>query len=132
MSTNTIIGNDGDVTIGANIVANILTWELSENTNVADSTVLGDAAATHNIGTQNWSVTVSGYADKTDTTGQGALVNGASVEVHLRDEGAGAGNIDRNGTATVTGLTTGISNDATVPVSFTLTGNGVLAIDTLA
>ncbi|MCK5132699.1 MAG: hypothetical protein KAR40_11175 [Candidatus Sabulitectum sp.] len=127
----TVIGNSGDVTIGANIVAEILGWELSEGTNVADDTVLGDASASHKAGTKNWTATVNGYYDKTDTTGQGAMVNGASVIVHLRDEGAGAGNIDRTGTATVTGLTESVSNDAIVPISFTLTGNGDLARDTL-
>lgn len=127
----TIIGNNGDVTVGANVVAEVVSFSLSETTNVADDTVLGDAYQSHIAGTKAWSGSVSCYRDKTDSTGQGALVNGASVVLHLREEGAGSGNIDRTGTVTITGIESNNANDATVPINFTFTGNGAVAENTL-
>lgn len=128
----TVIGNSGDVTIGANVVAEVLSWSLTEGANTADDTVLGDTYASHKSGILNWSGSISCYYDKTDTTGQGALTAGASVVVHLRDEGAGTGNIDRTGTATVVTIEESVNNDAIVTANFSFTGNGALSRTTLA
>lgn len=120
------IGNSGDVTIGANVVAEVLSFSLTEGANTADSTVLGDTYASHEVGTLNWSGSISCYWDETDTTGQEAMTSGASVEVHLRPEGAGATNIDFNGTATITSIERSLANDSIVTANFSFTGNGAL------
>ena len=120
------IGNSGDVAIGANIVAEIVSWALTENANVVDDTVLGDASTTHKAGLKSWSGSVSCYWDETDTNGQEAMVVGASVAMHLRPEGAGATNIDFNGTATIVSIERSVANDSIVTANFNFTGNGDL------
>ena len=121
-----ISGNSGDVTISANIVAEVLSFSLTEGVNVIDDTVIGDAADTHLVGTTNWSGSLSCFWDDTDATGQEAMVIGASLEVHLRPEGAGTGNIDFNGTASITSIERAVANNAIVTANFSFQGNGAL------
>ena len=121
------IGNSGDVTIGANIVAEVLSWSLTEGANVADDTVIGDASSSHIVGTKNWSGSISCYWDETDSTGQEAMVVGASVALHLRPEGAGASNIDFNGQATITSIERSGANDSIVTANFSFQGSGALS-----
>jgi len=121
-----LTGNNGDVTISANVVAEVLSFSLTEGVNVIDDTVVGDAADTHQVGTTNWSGSLSCFWDDTDTNGQEAMVVGASLEVHLRPEGAGAGNIDFNGTASITSIERAVSNNAIVTANFSFQGTGAL------
>ena len=100
----THIGNSGSVKIAAATVAEVLSWSLTEGANVADDTILGDASASHKVGTKNWSGSVSCYWDETDTNGQEAMVVGASVDLSLLPDGATTGDIDFNGTATITSI----------------------------
>ena len=121
-----ISGNSGDVTISANIVAEVLSFSLTEGVNVIDDTVIGDAADTHLVGTTNWSGSLSCFWDDTDATGQEAMVIGASLEVHLRPEGAGTGNIDFNGTASITSIERAVANNAIVTANFSFQGTAAL------
>lgn len=127
-----ITGNDGDVTISANVVASILDWSLSQGVTTVESSVLGDDSDTHLVGSKNWSASVNCYWDEGDTAQDALLVNGATVEVHLRPQGAGGGNIDYNGSCTVEGIEIGMSRNGMVTASFTAKGNGALTITTLA
>ena len=124
MATHT--GNAGAVQVGANTVAEMLTWSLTENINVIDDTVTGDAADTHLTGTTNWSGSVNCYWDETDTNGQEAMTIGASVTLHLLPDGVTTGDIDFNGTATINSIERTSGNNATVVANFTFTGNGAL------
>jgi len=124
MTTHT--GNGGLVKISANTVAEILDWSLTEGVNVIDDTVQSDAADTHKTGTTNWSGSANGYWDETDTNGQEAMTNGASIEIHLLPDGSAASDIDFNGTATISGIERASANNAIVTVNFTFTGNGAL------
>ena len=128
----THIGNDGSVLIGANVVAEVVDFSLSEAANTADDTVLGDASSSHIAGLLSWSGSVSCYWDETDSTGQEAMVAGASVDLHLLPTGAGATNIDFNGTATIVGIERGGANDSIVTANFSFTGNGDLTRSVLS
>lgn len=125
-------GNSGLVKIGANTVAEVVDWSLSEAANVADDTVLGDTARSHIVGTTTWNGSVSCYWDDTDATGQEAMTSGASVDLHLLPNGATTGDIDFNGTATITGIERSTANDAVVTANFTFEGNGALTRSVLA
>lgn len=122
----THIGNNGSVKIGANAVAEVVSFSLTEGANTADDTVIGDTYQSHKVGTQNWSGSVSCYWDETDSTGQEAMTSGASVELHLLPDGAVAGDIDFNGTATITSIERSVANDSIVTANFSFTGNGTL------
>ena len=119
-------GNGGAVKIGANTVAEMLDWSLTEGVNVIDDTVVGDAADTHQVGTTNWSGSVNCYWDETDATGQEAMTIGASVELHLEPDGAATGDIDFNGTATINSIERASANNSIVTANFSFTGNGAL------
>lgn len=127
----THIGNDGQVKIGANAVAEIVSFSLSESVNTADDSVLGDTSTSHIAGMKSWSGSVSCYWDETNTTGQGAMTAGASVTLNLYPEGSTSGDTYWTGTATITGIERSVSNDTIVQANFTFTGNGALTSTTV-
>ena len=129
MATHT--GNGGQVLIGANVVAEVLNSSLSEGINIVDDTTTGDAADTHKTGTTNFNGSINCYWDETDTTGQEAMTIGASVDLHLLLDGAGTGDIDFNGTATITAIERSSANNSIVTANFTFQGNGALSRDVL-
>lgn len=126
----TFLGNDGVVKIGANTVAEVTAFDISQSANTADDTVLGDTWQSHLVGTTSWSGSISCYWDDTDATGQGAMTVGASVSLELYPEGTTVGDYKLSGTATITEISTSNSLDSTVTASFSFTGNGALAIGT--
>lgn len=130
MATHT--GNSGAVQIGADAVAEVLDWSLTEGVNVIDDTVVGDAADTHKVGTTNWSGSVNCYWDETDTNGQEAMTIGASVDLSLLPDGATTGDIDFNGTASITSIERASANNSIVTASFSFQGNGALTRSVLA
>ena len=126
----TFLGNDGVVKIGANTVAEVTAFDVSQSANTADDTVLGDTWQSHLVGTTSWSGSISCYWDDTDATGQGAMTVGASVSLELYPEGTTVGDYKLSGTATITEISTSNSLDSTVTASFSFTGNGALTIGT--
>jgi hypothetical protein len=129
----THIGNDGTVKLSTNTVLQVSGFTLETNAAVADDTVLGDVWKTHITGgTKGWNGSVSCYWDESDTTGQEAMTEGASVALHLLPEGATTGDVDFNGTATITGVSFGVALDSTITASFTFQGNGALTRGTAA
>lgn len=125
-------GNGGQVQIGANAVAEVLDWSLTEGINVMDDTVTGDSADTHIVGTTNWSGSVNCYWDETDSTGQEAMTIGASVDLSLLPDGATTGDIDFNGTVSITSIERASANNSIVTASFSFQGNGALTRSVLA
>lgn len=121
-----ITGNSGKVEIGSSTVAEVLSFSLTESVNVIDDTVIADSADTHKVGTTTWSGSVSCFWDDSDTNGQESMTIGASVTIHLVPEGAGTGNIDFNGTASVTSIERSSSNNSIVTVDFSFQGTGSL------
>ncbi len=119
-------GNNGEVKIGTNLVAEIVGFDLNESASTSDSSQLGDAADTHLVGSTSWSGTINCWYDDTDTNGQGALTIGASVEVHLLPRGVGSGLPDLSGTATITSIDSSNSRNSTITANFSFTGNGAL------
>jgi len=128
----TFKGNNGTVKVGANVIAEITSFSLTQGAATMDDTALGDTADSHLVGTVNWSGSVSCWWDDTDTTGQGALTIGASVSLALLPEGAAVGSAQYSGTATITGIEIGVGNNATNTASFSFTGNGALTIGVAA
>lgn len=124
-------GTGGSVKIGANAVAKVLQWELTEGVKVANNNAMGDASESHLSGTKNWNGSINCYWDETDSTGQEAMTIGASVDLHLLPDGAVAGDIDFNGTATITSISRSSQNDEIVTANFSFQGNGDLTRDVL-
>lgn len=120
-------GNGGEVYLGANKVAEVLDWSLTEGAAIIDNSALDDTADTHLVGSTNWSATINAFWDDTDTNGQVAMTAGASVALNLRPEGTGVGDAQMAGTATIESLDTGLSRNGMVTATFNCTGNGVLS-----
>ncbi len=117
-------GKEGTVKVGANVIAEIRDWSISETAETTDSTAMGDSDRTHMFTVGSWEASVSSWWDETDSNGQGALTRGASVTLNLYPEGVSG--TYYTGTATVTGINRNAALDGMVEVAFTCLGNGSL------
>ena len=124
-------GKEGTVKVGANTIAEIRDWSITETGETVDDTSMGDDARTHLATVSSWEASINCWWDETDATGQGALTVNASVTLNLYPEGAAGGDTFFSGTATVTGITRSAALDGMVEVSFTAQGSGVLTESTV-
>jgi hypothetical protein len=84
-------GNDGTVMVGAVAVANVRTFDVQIQGDEIEMPAMGDTARVRLPGKPNVGGTITVWYDPANTTGQGALVQGAEVSLQLRPLGAGAG-----------------------------------------
>ena len=124
-------GKEGTVKIGANTIAEIRNWSVTETAEVTDDTTMGDSDRTHLFTVGSWEATVDSWWDETDTNGQGAMTRGASVTLNLYPEGAVSADTFYTGTATITNIARSAALDGMVEVSFTAFGNGALTESTV-
>lgn len=123
-------GSEGTVKVGANAVAEIRSFSVSETADTIESTVMGDAARSYKPSLKSFSGSLDVYWDETDTNGQGALTVGSEVTIGFYPEGATTGDTYMTGSAIVTGLTVNSSFDGMVEASITIQGNGALSTST--
>lgn len=128
MATHT--GSEGTVKVGANTVAEIRSFSISTSADLAETTTMGDAWRTHSVTLKSWSGSLECFWDETDTTGQGALTEGAEVTLNVYPEGSTTGDKYYTGSAIITGITINSSFDGLVEASFTFQGNGSLSFST--
>jgi predicted secreted protein len=121
-------GKDGRVLVTATPtnIGSTVSWSLDLAGDVADKSAQGDSWKSHLGGMPGWSGTIEALFDDEDTTGQGALTALASVELHFYPEGAGSGNPDWDGQATITGINYSVPLGDAVKVSFNFEGDGIL------
>jgi hypothetical protein len=72
-------GNDGTVTVGGNVVAEIVSFSINENADRIEDTVLGDTNRTYKAGLASVGGTITCRFDHTDSTGQEAMTVGSEV-----------------------------------------------------
>jgi len=125
-------GSEGTVKVGANAIAEIRSFSISETGDTIEDTTMGDAARTYKPSLTSWSGSVEVYWDETDTTGQVALTVGAEVTLNVYPEGSSTGADYLTGSAIVTGRTINSSFDGMVEASITVQGNGALTADTVS
>ena len=124
-------GSEGTIKVGANAVAEIRSFSISQTGDTVEDTTMGDAARTYKPSLTSWSGSVEVYWDETDTNGQLALAVGAAVTLNAYPEGDGAGAYYYTGSAIVTGSTINSSFDGMVEASITVQGNGALTTTTV-
>jgi predicted secreted protein len=130
MATHT--GSEGVVRVGAtNAIAEIRSFSIEETSDTTEDTVMGDSWRTHKTTLKAWTASVDVFWDETDTNGQVALVNGASVTAGFYPEGATSGDTFLSGTALVTGRTINASFDGMIEASIQLQGTGPLTTATV-
>ena len=123
----TFIGKDGAVYVGTNAVAEVRDFSLESSSEIVNDTVMGDDFMTNKATQKSWSATVNCYYDSSDTTGQLALDEGATVTLNLYPEGNTSGKTYYTGSVIVTSISRSQSFDGLVEVTFNGTGTGALA-----
>jgi hypothetical protein len=130
----THVGKEGSVANGANTVAEVNGWELTESAELVEDSELSDEWRTFKSGTdvyKEWSATVTCWWDETDTNGQIAMSLGASVTLNLYGEGKVAGDTYYTGTAIVEERGTAVAKGAIIERTMTLRGSGALSETTV-
>lgn len=122
----TFDGNAGEVGVGANIVAEVRNWSLTESVQIKQDNALGDTFDTHKVGRAHWQGTMTCWWDDTDTNGQEALTKGASVTLNLYAEGDPVGADKMSGTALITEVGVAVDLDGIVERTFSFLGNSAL------
>lgn len=129
MATHT--GSEGTVKSGANAVAEIRSYTVSETGDTIEDSSMGDSSRTYKAGLKTFTASVECFWDETDTTGQGSFDVGSTVTLNVYPEGATTGDIYYTGNAIVTGKTVNATFDGMVEASFTLQGTGALSESTV-
>ena len=78
----TFHGNSSVVKIGANAIAEVRSFSVTETIDTVDDTAIGDASRSFKTGHKSWTATVEMMWDDTDTNGQeheGARLPAATV-----------------------------------------------------
>ena len=119
-------GSQGTVKVGANAVAGIRSFSIEESADTLETTVMGNTARTYLTSLTSWSGSVDVYWDETDTTGQGALTNGAQVTLNVYPEGDTSADTYYTGSAIVTGVSVSSSFDGMIEASISVQGTGAL------
>jgi predicted secreted protein len=129
MATHT--GSEGTVKSGANAIAEIRSYTISETGDTIEDSSMGDSSRTYKAGLKTFTASVECFWDETDTTGQGSFDVGSTVTLNVYPEGATTGDIYYTGSAIVTGKTVNATFDGMVEASFTLQGTGALSESTV-
>ncbi len=111
-------GKDGTVKIGSNTVAEIKSFSLDQTSDTVEDTAMGDSMKSYKVGQGDASGTITCHFDETDSSGQGAMTNGASVSLALYPEGADSGDTYYTMTALITSVGMSVSMGDIVERSF--------------
>jgi len=125
-------GSEGTVKVGANAVAEIRSYSISETSDTVEDTTMGDSARTYLPSLTTFSGSMDVYWDETDTNGQVALTVGSTATINIYPEGASSSDIYLTGSIIVTGKTINASFDGMVEASISFQGTGALSTSTVA
>jgi hypothetical protein len=128
----THIGKEGVLKIGANAMAEIKSFSITESAAVVDDTAKGDDWRTFKTTYKAWTGEVLVMWDATDTTGQGACAVGAEVAIGVYFAGEVSGEAYHTGSAIITERNIESPEDGIVPMKLTLQGTGALTESTVA
>lgn len=125
-------GSEGTVKVGANAVAEIRSFTITETADTIEDTSMGDGARTYLPSLTNFTGDLSVLWDETDTNGQTALAVGSSITFAVYPEGDTSGDTYLSGTAIVTSKSVTASYDGLVESSISVQGTGALSTSTVA
>lgn len=123
----TYSGNEGVIQIGANAVAEVKSFSINTHAETVEDTAKGDTWKTHKATYKSWDGELVCMWDDTDTNGQLACVEGATLTVDLYPGGTDTGRFHLTGSAIITERTIESPEGGDiVPHSITFLGNGAL------
>ena len=124
-------GSEGTVKSGANAIAEIRSYTITETADVLEDTTMGDASRTYLSSLKTFTGSIDCFWDETDTNGQLSLDPGASVTINIYPEGSGTGDTYYTGTVLITEKSITASFDGMVEASFSFQGTGALSETTV-
>ena len=127
----THVGTSGVVKVGSATVAEVTGFTLNETNDTVEDTSLTDSKKSYVALRGDATATIECHWDETDTSGQGALTQGASVTLNLYPEGATSGDTYYTGTAIVTSLGQAISLDGVISRTINVQFSGGVSISTV-
>ena len=124
-------GSEGTVKSGANAIAEIRSYTITETADVLEDTTMGDASRTYLASLKTFTGSIECYWDETDTNGQLTLDVGSSVTINIYPEGSTSGDTYYTGSVIITEKSITASFDGMVEASFTFQGTGALSETTV-
>jgi len=124
-------GSEGTIKVGSNAVAELVSYSLTENIDLIETTNIADAARAYTTGKTSWGGEIATNWDETDTNGQGALTIGASVTLNVYPEGASSSDTYFSGNAIITALDKSADGEGLVTNTISVTGSGALTTATV-
>jgi len=119
-------GSEGVVKIGANTIAEVKDWSLSETADTIEDTTMGDVARTRQPSLTSASGSLNCFWDETDANGQIAMQAGTEVALKLYPEGAASGDYFASVQAIITTQDASATMDGMVEAAFSWESNGAV------
>lgn len=124
-------GSEGTVKSGANAIAEIRSYTITETADVLEDTTMGDSSRTYLSSLKTFTGSIDCFWDETDTNGQLTLDPGSSVTINIYPEGSSTGDTYYTGTVLITEKSVTASFDGMVEASFSFQGTGALSETTV-
>ena len=124
-------GSEGTVKSGANAIAEIRSYTITETADVLEDTTMGDASRTYLASLKTFTGSIECYWDETDTNGQLTLDPGSTVTINIYPEGSTSGDTYYTGSVIITEKSITASFDGMVEASFSFQGTGALSETTV-
>ncbi len=124
-------GSEGTVKSGANAIAEIRSYTITETADTLEDTTMGDTSRTYLSSLKTFTGSIDCFWDETDTNGQLTLDPGSSVTINIYPEGSTSGDTYYTGTVLITEKSITASFDGMVEASFSFQGTGALSETTV-
>ena len=124
-------GSEGTIKVGSNAVTELVSYSITENIDLIETTNIADPARAYTAGKTSWSAEVACNWDETNTSGQGALTIGASATLNMYPEGATSSDTYYSGNCIVTSIDKGADGEGLVTNTIGVTGSGALTSATV-
>lgn len=124
-------GKEGVVKVGANVVGEVKSFEVTVTANEVDTSTLGTDWTGVDSTQNSWSGTLEMFYDP-DDVGQEAITVGSKVTLGLYYEGDTTTLQYDTGSALITSIARSQSFDSMVNVTVSFTGDGALTTSTVA
>tara|TARA_R110000744_G_scaffold17517_1_gene47372 strand:+ start:2963 stop:3355 length:393 start_codon:yes stop_codon:yes gene_type:complete len=128
----THVGKGGAVYVATNAVAEIKDWALDTSSASMGSSTMGTDWETNKPTLKSWTSSFNAIWDDGDSTGQGALTEGAEITIKIYPTGNTTGKIEWSGACIVETVSKSAAVDGLVEASFSVKGNGALVEATVA
>lgn len=123
----TYTGKEGVIKIGANDVAEVRNFTITESAETVDNTAKGDDWRKKKVTFKSWAGELDAWVEDTDTTGQDVLVVGAEITLGFYPIGDASGAAYKSGSALITERQVKSELEGMVELAISVEGNGPLA-----